>query len=213
MRNAPLLLLITAFGCAAPQPKSAEKPSASRRVDLLRSAGISEAELEQLLEPDSYGGETHAAEAIEAYTSGEELKALLLAQAAAGAEPGSGPRRRLLKGIEDKTGLKADPDGILPVSGLVHLELQHADEAFFAERYGAAVQSCRRALLLQPDNAEAFKRLGSAHYALQDAASAKEAYQKALELSPKDEELKAFMREKGYLSTDEGPRAQTSPSR
>lgn len=209
MRASIPLVMAAALGCAQPQRKveiPAPAETASRRVDLLRSAGISEAGLVQALEPDSYGGQRQAAEAIEAYASGEDLKALLLAQAAAGAEPGSGPRRRLLAGIEAKTGLASDPEGVLPLSGLVHLELRRAEEAFFAEKYGAAVQACRRVLLLEPGNAQAWTRLGSALYAVGDSVGANEAYRKALVFSPNDEELKAFMREKGYLQTDEGSR-------
>ncbi|MFA5139269.1 MAG: tetratricopeptide repeat protein [Elusimicrobiota bacterium] len=204
-----LLTAACLLGCAQPQrkaapPRPAAADAAARRVDLLRSAGISEAELKRALELDPYGGEAQAAEAIEAYASGEELKAMLLAQAAAGAEPGSGPRRKLLKGLEEKTGIEADPAEILPLPGIVHLELQRAEEAFFAEKYGAAVQACRKALLLEPGNAQAWTRLGSAHHALGDAVSANEAYQKALVFSPKDDELRAFMKERGYLPTEEG---------
>jgi tetratricopeptide (TPR) repeat protein len=211
MRTPSALALAALLGCCAPQtktaaPRPAAVQAAARRVDLLRSAGIPDADLARVLAADPYGGQTQAAEAIEAYASGEELKALLLAQAAAGAEPGSGPRRRLLAGIAAKTGLAADPDGILPLPGIVHLELRRAEEAFFAEKYGAAAQSCRRALLLVPGNAKAWTRLGSALHALGDPVGANEAYQKALVFSPKDDELRAFMRERGYLPAEEGSR-------
>jgi hypothetical protein len=60
-----------------------------------------------------------AGTALEAYAAGEELKAVLFAQAALGADVGNGARRRLLHVLAAETGISFDPEGVLPPSGLV----------------------------------------------------------------------------------------------
>jgi tetratricopeptide (TPR) repeat protein len=171
----------------------------ARRAELLAEAGGGHDLLAEALRSDDFGGPVTTGEAIEAYAEGRELKAVLLAQAALGADPGNGARRRLLSALEKKTGLKADAEGILPMDGLVHLELKRAEEAFFSERFGAAVQACRRVLLLDPDSRDAWLRLGSAHYALGDEDRAKAAYLRARQLEPGDAGLDRFLETRGWL--------------
>ena len=60
-------------------------------------------------------------------------------------------------------------------------------------------EACRRALLLDPQNRQAWVRLGSAHYALGEKKRASEAYLRALELGPDDLELQEFLKERRWL--------------
>ena len=198
----------TARDLSESRPIAAEEPAAAKapdpRMDARRTEPLSEAGgahdlLAEALRSDEYGGSLQAGEAIEAYAAGEEQKALLMAQVALGSDPGNGARRRLLSAIEKNTGMKADPDGILPLEALVHLELQRAEEAFFSELFGAAVQACRRALILSPDSSEAWLRLGSAHYALGDEERARASYLRARELGPGDADLERFLETRGWL--------------
>lgn len=192
----------TAPGAPSPAPHALE-PAAdpdSRRLDLLSQASGEEGDLLQAaVRHDDFGGSLQMGEAIEAYADGEELRSLLLAQAAVGADPGNGARRKLLETLEAKTGLTADPEGMLPLKALVHLELKRADEHFFGERFGAALQACRRALLLSPKEHEGWMRLGSTHYALGEMDRAKAAYLRARALDPKDAHLERFLLERGWL--------------
>ncbi|MFH2203187.1 MAG: hypothetical protein ABIJ96_08750 [Elusimicrobiota bacterium] len=179
-------------------PANSEQTRNLRRAKLLESIGDEEHPLSGLLHPDGYDGPILAGQAIEAYAEGESGKALLLAQAALGAAPGNVARRRLLSALELKTGLRSDPEGILPLPDLVHRELTLAETAFFGERYGAAVQHCRRALLLDEEDALAWERLGSAHFAAGARRSAWKAYRRALELDQTNETLRAFLKKRGW---------------
>lgn len=154
------------------------------------------------------GGESAALwveRALEAFVAREDLRAVLFAQAALGADPGNEARRILLRSLSSRTGIDVDPEGVLPLPSLVQHELRKADEAFFAQRFGAAIQACRRALLLDADLAKAWVRLGSAHYAVGERRPARLAYKKALALEPGDAELARFLRESGLEGDDEQP--------
>ena len=161
--------------------------------------------LDELLKPDEYDGPTLSAYALEAYANGKHLKAVLLAQSALGADPGNGTRRKLLTTLENRTGVSADPEGILPKDSLVHHELSQADAAFFQEKFGAALQHCRRALLVDPQRSDAWQKLGSAHYAAGSGSRARESYLKALELTPKDPILRDFLAKRGWLNSGAYP--------
>jgi tetratricopeptide (TPR) repeat protein len=61
-------------------------------------------------------------------------------------------------------------------------------------RYDRAIQETSLILELEPDNVLAYKRLGSAYYAMGRTNQARTAWQQALKLSPNDSELKEFIR-------------------
>ncbi|MBI3296828.1 MAG: tetratricopeptide repeat protein [Elusimicrobia bacterium] len=208
-RAAPLGALLLLGACATPPSTplkaGASAPSSSqaaeklnlRRGRLLERLGGA-GSFSELLRLDDFNGPLLAGESIEAYAEGSELKAVLLSQAALGADPGNGARRRLLKVLEDLTGIPADPEGLLPLDALVQHELSGAEQAFFDRRFGAAIQACRRALLLLPENRSAWLRLGSSYYALGDEARAREAWGRARGLDPADPALARFLAEKGW---------------
>lgn len=170
----------------------------ARREKILEQLGDKEIPLAKLLKPDAFDGPIAAGNAIEAYANGENLRAVLFAHAALGADPGNKTRRRMLQVLIKKTGIPYDPHAILPMGSLIHQELSHAETAFFEERFGEAIQRCRRALLLNDRHAEAWVRLGSAHYAAGEPQRAKEAYRHALALKPNNQELRAFMLKRGW---------------
>jgi tetratricopeptide (TPR) repeat protein len=213
MRRAAAALLLAAAACAprATAARSPERPAApalaetprenARRSALLKRLGDASA-FNDLLRADDLDGPLLAGVALEAYAQGEELKAVLFAQAALGADVGNGTRRRLLHVLAAETGIPFDPEGVLPPSGLVQHELARAETAFFDRRFGAAAQSCRRALLVAPENAAAWTRLGSSYYALGDEKRARQAYAKARALEPGDESLARFMSERGWAAPE-----------
>jgi len=136
--------------------------------------------------------------ALDAYVRRQPLQAVLFAQAAVGEDPDNEARRLLLSALARRTGVDADPQGLLPLSVLVEYELRSAEDAFFDRRFGSAAQHCRRALLLEPGSAKAWQKLGSALYAQGEEAQAREAYRRALRADPRDERLHAFLQEKGW---------------
>ncbi|MFH1726285.1 MAG: tetratricopeptide repeat protein [Elusimicrobiota bacterium] len=170
----------------------------TRRSGLLAELGKLDAPSPELYSDEGGDGPLHAGLAIESFAAGENMKAVLYAQAALGADPGNGARRTLLRVLEKRTGIKADPDGVLPLHALVHHELRQASQAFFDRRFGAAIQACRRALLLAPDDSRAWTKLGSAQYALGNERRARTSLRKALELNPDDRSLSRFIEERGW---------------
>lgn len=212
MRRLAAFLAAAALGACVTPPSSGpaaarSTPSPSpgeislvnmRRSDILK--GLGDGGLGGLLRADDLEGPLLAGVALEAYAEGNELKAVLFAQAALGADPGNGIRRRFLHAVASGTGIPFDPEGVLPPSALVQHELARAETAFFDRRFGAAAQFCRRALLIAPEDATAWTRLGSSLYAVGDEERAKQAYSRAVALKPGDKSLVKFMAERGWGS-------------
>jgi tetratricopeptide (TPR) repeat protein len=187
------------------EPPSPEPPTPSLELQrlsrLLAELGLGErdpAREEELFKDETRGGAWVRA-ALDAYLRRDDLRAVLFAQAAVGDDPGNETRRSLLAALLKRSGIEPDPQGLLPLPALLQHELRLSETAFFEQRYGASAQHSRRALLLDPDSAKAWQRLGSAQYALGQADEAGSAWRKALALDPSDERLRAFLREKGQL--------------
>lgn len=62
-------------------------------------------------------------------------------------------------------------------------------------RYDRSIQESTIVIELQPTNVLAWKRLGSAYYAMNKKKKAREAWETALKISPNDSELKQFIRQ------------------
>ena len=60
------------------------------------------------------------------------------------------------------------------------------------------MKECSEALLIAESNADAWKKIGSAYFALGDTAKARHAYGKALELNPADDAIIRFMSLQGW---------------
>lgn len=192
-------------GQEEPAPVLAEEERAAqeaerkkRRKEILKAVSESKDPFAELLRIDGYSGPLMAGSAVEAFAQGRNLAAILFAQAAVGADPGNGSRRRLLSAISRATEIPADPEGLLPLEALIHLELKRADAAFFNEKFGEAIQHSRRVLLLDDSKTGAWLRLGSAHYALGERRRARRAYGTASLLDPQDKTLTRFMAERGW---------------
>lgn len=209
MKRAAIFFAAALTACAAPKtsrfaptvttPATEAKAARvnERRSALLKRIGDAAA-LSELLRADDLNGPLLAGIALESYAEGAELKAVLFAQAALGADPGNGMRRRFLHAVASETGIAFDPEGVLPPAALVQHELTRAETAFFDRRFGAAAQFCRRALLVAPEDVTAWTRLGSSLYAVGDEERARQAYVKARSLRPGDESLAKFMAERGW---------------
>ncbi len=62
-------------------------------------------------------------------------------------------------------------------------------------RYDIAIQACTIVIELQPGNVLAWKRLGSAYFAIGKKDKARDAWERALKITPDDAELKQFLRQ------------------
>ncbi len=108
-------------------------------------------------------------------------------------EPENFTIERLLSKIEEKTGIKAEKT--TPMTGLTIVEQKlYESLIYFRKRdYWQVVKLCEEVLVLEPDNVDAYKRIGSAFYSLGEKEKAKEYWRKALAIKP-DPKLEEFIR-------------------
>ena len=134
--------------------------------------------------------------AVDAYLGRDEDQAMVLAHAALGQEPASGVYGRLLDALSALTGRPVDRDQVLPPQRLAELKVKRAMDAIYVRRFEVAVTLLREALWLDPGNALAWTRLGSAYFASGNRAMALTAYQEALKRNPPDaQKLEKFIDE------------------
>jgi len=82
---------------------------------------------------------------------------------------------------------------VLPKAALAALKLEQAEKAFSWKDFKSAVHECEEVLLLDEGNKLAWKRLGSAFFALGDMAGSRRAYERVLKLDPEDASVLKFM--------------------
>jgi hypothetical protein len=139
------------------------------------------------------------AETIAAYIEGKDLKALLLAQAALGANVrGDAMFEELLYAVSDLVKIHVRRDEILPKNVLIKEKLRRAAKGFYIQQFDMAAKECEEVAVLDEANPVAWTRLGSAYYMMGDKEKAKTAYRKALELNPGDLVTREFMDRQGW---------------
>ena len=136
--------------------------------------------------------------AIGEYLEGNNDKSALLAHSALGYQPGDAFFSEFLTVMSGLTNSGIKKDEILPRAMLMNLKLEKTAAAFYAQDFQKAVKECREVLLIDEGNAAAWKKLGSAYFALGDTAKARHAYGKALELNPADDSIIRFMALQGW---------------
>lgn len=134
---------------------------------------------------------------IGAYLEEDNGRAILFAHAALGQDPRSPVYQKLLRSMSAVTGQEVRREDILPVPALITHRLKQAVDSVFAQKFDAGIKACKDALALDPQNATAHMRLGSAHFAAGDKVSAAAAYRDALQLDPANEKLRQFMAQQG----------------
>jgi Flp pilus assembly protein TadD len=83
----------------------------------------------------------------------------------------------------------AKPDG----TGILEYKKELALHQIYDSKFYLAVKELESVLKLEPEDAVALKRLGSTYLQLKDYARAREIWQKALTLTPNDEQLKKYL--------------------
>ncbi len=94
-----------------------------------------------------------------------------------------------IEGIEDP--LIGVPEGVTLVDYKLHVALQ----LFYDSQYAEAIKELQDVLVVEPDNALAYKRLGSCFLSLGNRERAIDAWEKSLQFNPADTELELFLRE------------------
>ncbi len=140
-----------------------------------------------------------AAQAMEEYVAGNELKAFLLAHAAWGQDMrGPAVFEETLRLMSHLISMPVRKQEILPMAALIKKKVVAAEAYFKRRDFQAAAHECEEILLLQPDYILIWKRLGSAYYAMGDNEEAKRAYRKVLQLDPQDQSVRRFMALQGW---------------
>ena len=120
------------------------------------------------------------------YVKGEDQKALGEVLYAFSLNKGDESVYNLMRQMEKTSGLKAKQEEVSSGWSLVEQRLYKTLRYFRERKYDMAVSECQEAIKLEPKNALAHKRLGSAFYALGKKKEAKEAWEKALKYAPDD---------------------------
>ncbi|OGS65950.1 MAG: hypothetical protein A3J79_05665 [Elusimicrobia bacterium RIFOXYB2_FULL_62_6] len=140
-----------------------------------------------------------AAASVTAYLEKKELKALLLAHAAFGADiRGPALFEEFLSIMSGLVKMPVRPGEILPLKALVAKKLETSEKKFLLRDFSAAARECEEALLLDEENALGWKRLGSSYFGLGDKAGARNAYEQVLRLDPADASVLRFMELQGW---------------
>jgi len=107
---------------------------------------------------------------------------------------------RLLKTIARVEGVDLVEE-ITPGMSLVDQKLYNALNYFYEGKYDMTIREAHDVLKLEPNNALAYKRIGSAFFAMGQREKAKQAWNRSLQMNPADKTLKEFLdrwEEKGY---------------
>lgn len=184
-------------------PLAARIDRLRRQVELHPSDADLCQELAELLELSGDHGAAARARRMEvARRPDRPLAYLHLARnlVAAGAEPGDEIRLPVIEeaAIGLRLAVELDPDFGAAHRELARLDLSRArvlrdfDEVQAAAR--RAVDRCRRALELDPEDAETYRVLGDLHFHVaEDMPKAKECYQRAVQLSTEHHDARAML--------------------
>lgn len=135
--------------------------------------------------------------AVMAYLDRDEELAMLLAHASSGTDRKDPAFAALLEGLADLTHRPIVQEEILPTDQLVERKLLLLARYLYQRDFDNAIRAGKQAVMLNPKHALAWTRLGSAYFASGDKLEAAEAYRKALDLQPNNDQLRKFMKMQG----------------
>ncbi len=107
---------------------------------------------------------------------------------------------RLLRTIARVEGVELLEE-VTPGMSLVDQKLYNALNYFYEGKYDMTIREAQDVLTLEPSNALAYKRIGSAFFAMGQREKARQAWEKSLQMNPADRSLKEFLdtwEERGY---------------
>ncbi len=130
---------------------------------------------------------------ISFFINGDNTSAVKVINYASSLSPEDKTILRLLNLIEEKTGIRAEK--IESPAGTTIVDKLHNESliAFRKRDYAQVVKLCEEILLLEPEDILAYKRLGSALYAMGEKEKAISMWQQALRLNPQDEKLRKLI--------------------
>jgi tetratricopeptide (TPR) repeat protein len=170
------------------------KRKAARLRELVHIMGLEQSPKDQADLKSDTPAAGFAQKAISRMLDGEPGQALILAHVAAGSAGPDSPEMRALQAIAKITNQNIVREDLQGPGVFVNERLKRLADGVFAQRYEAAIRAGLEALLIDPENALAWTRLGSAYFASGNNAKARDAYDHALKLEPDNEKLRIFYR-------------------
>jgi tetratricopeptide (TPR) repeat protein len=76
---------------------------------------------------------------------------------------------------------------------LAEYKLHQALQLFYEGKYARVIEECQDVVTVEHTNFQAYKRMGSAFYAMGNEEKALEAWKKSLQFNPTDKNLKEFI--------------------
>lgn len=130
---------------------------------------------------------------INFYINGDNISAVKVINYAASLAPEDKTILRLLTTLEEKTGVRAEK--IESPAGMTIVDKLHNESlvAFRKRDYATVVKICEEILLLEPEDVLAYKRLGSAFFAMGERNKAVQMWEQALRLNPRDDKLRQMI--------------------
>jgi tetratricopeptide (TPR) repeat protein len=136
-------------------------------------------------------------QAVMAYLDHDDGLAMLLGHAALGQDPKEVAYQALLDTMAALTHGFVRHEDILPTDSLVERRLVALAKSLYSRDFDGAIRAGKEAVMLNPNHALAWTRLGSAYFASGNKLEAAAAYRKALDLEPANQQLRAFMKQQG----------------
>lgn len=99
----------------------------------------------------------------------------------------------------------------LPEVKLTQQLLQEALELIYGGKYVAAINKCNEVLELEPESVLALTRIGSAYWAMGLEEPARNAWRRALELDPNNEQLSDFLKRKAPAAVRRPGKQEPTP--
>lgn len=119
--------------------------------------------------------------------------ALLAARYASYLEQNSASFQKFVGLLESEYPQVAQFEKDVPGMNIIDSKLMSALNNIYDGKYNNTIIDCNDVIYLEPDNVLAYKRLGSAYWALGNKERAKSVWKSASKIAPNDEELKKFL--------------------
>jgi tetratricopeptide (TPR) repeat protein len=173
------------------------KSKAKRLKELTLALGLAERNdlVSAYSEETTQSNEAH--QAVLALLDSDDELAMLLAHASYGIDTKDIAFRDLLNTFAALTHRNVIRDDIMAPDLLVEKRLVDLSRLVYHRDYENAIRAGRQAVMLNPNHAMAWTRLGSAYFASGNKSEAVAAWRRALDLEPNNEPLRQFMKAQG----------------
>ncbi|MBN2407028.1 MAG: PorV/PorQ family protein [Elusimicrobia bacterium] len=101
--------------------------------------------------------------------------------------------KELLRLIASIEGIQDPKIRVAEGMSLVEFKLHKALQFFYDGNYAKVIEECQDVLVLEPESAQAYKRMGSAFYAIGNEEKALSSWRKSLNYNPADKSLMEFI--------------------